>query len=162
MFGQKHSSLSIKNSTMKEDVEKGELSTNQYNLQDDKLSKPYSQISTIRVAGVTAAGDIVLSMGYTGVTSTPFYVFYFNPEKKTLQSIEVQGFGDVFGRNNDVEVFVDHVEDHKFNITKTRYAATSISQPERKPKPTSISTSHEAQLQQDGGTFDALCLLDDH
>ncbi|CAA7026596.1 unnamed protein product [Microthlaspi erraticum] len=78
-----------------EDVEKGEWSDNVYFLRDDKfLDGGRSGFRYLDVAGATAMGDIVLSMANT--SKRQFYVFYFNPERKTLQSVEIQGFGDIF------------------------------------------------------------------
>ncbi|CAA7026590.1 unnamed protein product [Microthlaspi erraticum] len=98
-----------------EDVEKGEWSDNVYCLRDDKFLYGSSGYHYVDVAGATAMGDIVLSMIET--SKRPFYVFYFNPERKTLQSVEIKGFGDMFDvGNNRVYAFVDHAEDFRFNI----------------------------------------------
>ncbi|ESQ33696.1 hypothetical protein EUTSA_v10009314mg, partial [Eutrema salsugineum] len=70
-----------------EDVEEQKWSKCVYTLEDDKLV----DCDHVSVVGVTAAGEIVLSMDYTS-KYTPFYVFYFNPERSTLQSVEIQGF----------------------------------------------------------------------
>ncbi|XP_010431261.1 PREDICTED: F-box protein At3g57580-like [Camelina sativa] len=67
------------------------------------------------VAGVTATGDIVLCMKYT---CKPYYVFYFNPVKNTLQSVEIQGFGaelEAVENRGEVFAFVDYVEDLTVN-----------------------------------------------
>ncbi|XP_010431427.1 PREDICTED: F-box protein At3g57580-like [Camelina sativa] len=64
-----------------------------------------------KVAGVTVTGDIVLCMKHT---CKPYYVFYFNPEKNTLQSVEIHGFGaelESVEDRGEVYAFVDHVED---------------------------------------------------
>ncbi|XP_010427640.1 PREDICTED: F-box protein At3g57580-like [Camelina sativa] len=65
-----------------------------------------------KVAGVAAAtGDFVLCMKYT---CKPYFVFYFNPEKNTLQSVEIHGFGaklESVEDRGEVYAFVDHVED---------------------------------------------------
>ncbi|CAL9216884.1 unnamed protein product, partial [Arabidopsis halleri] len=46
----------------------------------------------ICVVGMTATSEIVLSE-YNTSTSKPFYyVFYFNPERNTIQSVKIQGF----------------------------------------------------------------------
>ncbi|XP_010504690.1 PREDICTED: F-box protein At3g57580-like isoform X3 [Camelina sativa] len=64
-----------------------------------------------KVAGVAATGDFVLCMKYT---CNPYFVFYFNPEKNTLQSVEIHGFGaelEAVEDRGEVYAFVDHVED---------------------------------------------------
>ncbi|CAA7054030.1 unnamed protein product [Microthlaspi erraticum] len=148
-----------------EDVEKGEWSeyVHVYTLRDDEFLDDPNDFHDISVAGVTATGEFVLSPNNT---YRPFYVYYFNPERNTLQRVEIQGFGTMFSCcNNDAYAFVDHVEDLKFNITET----TPMSQPGpgQKRKPKSVSTSSKPHLQQHRGTFEivnkfnALCLLDD-
>ncbi|ESQ28728.1 hypothetical protein EUTSA_v10019504mg, partial [Eutrema salsugineum] len=67
------------------------------------------------VAGMTARGEIVLCMKYT---CNSFYVFYFNPERNTLQSVEIQGFGanlEAPENCGTVHAFVDHFEDLSVN-----------------------------------------------
>jgi len=63
------------------------------------------------VVGVTATGEIVLSMAdYT--SKQPFYIFYYNPEMNTLQCVEIRGFGEYHeasGNRSRVCVFVDNV-----------------------------------------------------
>ncbi|KAG7598837.1 F-box-like domain superfamily [Arabidopsis suecica] len=112
-----------------EDFEKHEWSTYLYTLMSKNIvvkDKYY-----VSVVGVTSTGEIVLMK-----TSAckPFYVFYFNPKKETLLSVEIQGVGEDHKWFNfhTVCAFVDHVEDLQFNIIK---------RPERKRKPTSTSTS---------------------
>ncbi|KAJ4894978.1 putative F-box protein [Raphanus sativus] len=154
-----------------EDFEKQKLSEYVYNLPENEFVR-----SHVSVAGTTARGEIVLISDYTYL---PLYVFYFNPESNTLQSIEFQGLRNV--RIKDVKVFVDYVEDPRFDFVKatslperklkqtsstSTYAATSTSPTEQKTKPTGTSTSSKARLQQARGKFesinkfDALCLLD--
>ncbi|EFH69927.1 hypothetical protein ARALYDRAFT_890679 [Arabidopsis lyrata subsp. lyrata] len=123
-----------------EDVEKQEWSKYVYSLcAESKVVKVNPKLS---VVGMTATGDIVLSGKFI---SNPFYVFYFNPERNTLLSVEIKGL-DYLGR---VSVFVDHVED--LNVYDTKQLNSSI----------------YAHLQQDRGMFessnkfDALCLSDD-
>ncbi|XP_020866613.1 LOW QUALITY PROTEIN: putative F-box protein At1g33020 [Arabidopsis lyrata subsp. lyrata] len=113
-----------------EDVEKQEWSKYVHPLPEN--SYYYS------VAGVTAKGDIVF---VKKLTSKPFYVFYVNPERKTFQRVEIHGNHEVFDSKNLVYAFVDHVEDLKFDVMKKTYAATYISPPEQKPKPTCTETS---------------------
>ncbi|ESQ30510.1 hypothetical protein EUTSA_v10012275mg, partial [Eutrema salsugineum] len=105
------------------------------------------------IVGVTATGEIVFSQEI--VSTPPFYVFYLNPEKNTIQRVEIQGFGYNQIDNEDcyrrVLVFVDYVEDLKFITMKTTYsAATSISPSEQKRDEPMI-TSSEAHLQQEDG-----------
>ncbi|XP_024006462.1 F-box protein At1g47340-like [Eutrema salsugineum] len=87
-----------------EDAEKQEWSKYAYVLRDDMFLAHY-----VSVVGVIATGEIVLSMGdYT--SKKPFYVFYFNPKRNTLQRVEVQGFGDyheALDKPSRVHVFVD-------------------------------------------------------
>ncbi|ESQ33726.1 hypothetical protein EUTSA_v10009370mg [Eutrema salsugineum] len=90
-----------------EDVEKQKWSKYVYTLSDDK----FVDLRRVTIAGVTATGEIVLSMRYA---SKPFYVLYFNPERSTHQSVEIQGFGEYYDENCSVKVFVDHVEDLNF------------------------------------------------
>ncbi|XP_019086338.1 PREDICTED: putative F-box protein At5g52620 [Camelina sativa] len=65
---------------------------------------------TISVVGVTANGEIIMSMVYT---YNPFFVFFFNPERMTLQRVEIQGF-EAHGNHSRVYTFVDYAEDLKF------------------------------------------------
>ncbi|ESQ33543.1 hypothetical protein EUTSA_v10009304mg [Eutrema salsugineum] len=81
-----------------EDADKQEWSRYFFTFPNDKF------VDGVYVAGMTATGDIVLSMSFTRY---PFYVFYFNPERNTLQNIEIQGFTN----HGMVHAFVDHVED---------------------------------------------------
>ncbi|KFK34958.1 hypothetical protein AALP_AA5G216100 [Arabis alpina] len=90
-----------------EDVERQEWSTYVYTLPENELIDDPSNVS---VAGVIATGEIVLAMDYT---CKPYYVFYFNPEKNTLQSVEIQGFGaelEAVKYCGRVSAYVDHVE----------------------------------------------------
>ncbi|CAA7048048.1 unnamed protein product [Microthlaspi erraticum] len=87
-----------------EDFEEQEWSKYEYTLRDDKFLPCH-----VSVVGVTATGEIVLSMGdYTYKES--FYVFYFNPERNTLQSVEIKGFGEyheALDKLSRVHIFVD-------------------------------------------------------
>ncbi|XP_023641931.1 F-box protein At2g23160-like [Capsella rubella] len=90
-----------------EDMEKQEWLKYAYTWTDDIFFRR-RQVS---IAGATASGEIVFSMcEYT--PKQPFYVFYFNPERETLQRVEVQGFGEDFC---NVYTYVDHVEDVNVN-----------------------------------------------
>ncbi|RID46065.1 hypothetical protein BRARA_I02752 [Brassica rapa] len=92
-----------------QDIEKQKWSKNVYTL------PAISEL--VGVAGATSTGDIVLSMGYR--TSKPFYVSYFNLERNTLQSVEIQGFGECSDEDRySVSVFVDYVEDLNLNDAK--------------------------------------------
>ncbi|CAL9217944.1 unnamed protein product [Arabidopsis halleri] len=87
-----------------EDAEKEEWLEYAYTLRDDKFLDHY-----ISVVGVAASGEIVLSMG-DFTSKQPFYVFYFNPEKNTLQRVEIQGFGEYHegvNKPSRVHFFVD-------------------------------------------------------
>ncbi|CAL9248877.1 unnamed protein product [Arabidopsis halleri] len=63
----------------------------------------------LSIAGATASGEIVFSMRkYT--SKQPFYVFYFNPERNTLQRVEIQGFGEAFKETCSVRTFVEDLD----------------------------------------------------
>ncbi|KAL9858216.1 F-box only protein 12 [Arabidopsis thaliana] len=90
-----------------EDVEKPEWSKHVYSLWTE--SEVVKVNRNLSVSGMTATGDIVLSMEDA---TNPFYVFNFNPDRNTLQvqSVEIQGLG----ANRDhiaCHAFVDYVED---------------------------------------------------
>ncbi|CAH8392502.1 unnamed protein product [Eruca vesicaria subsp. sativa] len=79
-----------------------------YVLSEEKIVR----FCNFSVGGMTSGGEIVLAMDYT--TKKPYYVFFFDPEKNTLRSVEVKGFGDeleAIGTRGRVRVFVDYVED---------------------------------------------------
>ncbi|EFH53103.1 hypothetical protein ARALYDRAFT_346781 [Arabidopsis lyrata subsp. lyrata] len=95
-----------------EDVEKQKWSKYAYTWTDDTFFRRH-----LSIAGATASGEIVFSMRkYT--PKQPFYVFYFNPEKNTLQRVEIQGFGEAFKKTCSVCTFVNHVEDLDVNDLK--------------------------------------------
>ncbi|XP_019095766.1 PREDICTED: putative F-box protein At1g30930 [Camelina sativa] len=89
-----------------EDVEKPEWSNYVYSFsaQNEVVKVNYVYTLNLSAVGVTASGEIVLS---TNSTSNPFYVFYFNPERNTLQSVEIQGVG---GANCENIKCADYVE----------------------------------------------------
>ncbi|KAL1198334.1 F-box protein [Cardamine amara subsp. amara] len=89
-----------------EDLEKQEWSKYGCTLKYDRFFRLNAS-----VVGVSATGEIVLSMGdYT--SEEPFYVYYFNPKRNTIQRVEIQGFGEYHkAYNNHVYIFVDHIED---------------------------------------------------
>ncbi|CAN7059928.1 unnamed protein product, partial [Brassica rapa subsp. trilocularis] len=94
------------------DIEKQEWSEYVYTFPEDIIIDPFS-IFSIFIVRVIAAGEIVLS---GDSTSKPFYVFYFNLERGSLQSVEIQGNHEAFEINdNRVYVSIDHVEDDKIN-----------------------------------------------
>ncbi|KAL0699074.1 hypothetical protein Bca4012_055196 [Brassica carinata] len=90
-----------------EDVERKEWSKYVYTL-------PVNNICNVFVVGVTTTGEIILS---EKVTSTPFCVFYFSPERNTLQRVEIRGVGEyheAFETVCTVRAFVDYAVDSKF------------------------------------------------
>ncbi|EOA32217.1 hypothetical protein CARUB_v10015476mg [Capsella rubella] len=92
-----------------EDVEKQEWSKHAYTWTDDEFSR-----RCVSIAGVTASGEIVFSMRkYT--PKKPFYVFYFNPERETLQRVEIHGFGKATNKCCSVCTYANHVEDLDVN-----------------------------------------------
>ncbi|AEE79676.1 F-box and associated interaction domains-containing protein [Arabidopsis thaliana] len=105
-----------------EDAEKHEWVKYVYTLPENEVLDSCD----FSVAGVTTRGDIVLCMKYT---CKPFYVFYFNPERNTLQSVEIQDFGanlEAVENCGRVYAFVNHVEDLRVN--KGKQLKSSISQ----------------------------------
>ncbi|KAL0725658.1 hypothetical protein Bca4012_040257 [Brassica carinata] len=63
------------------------------------------------IVGMTGTSDIVLSPYYL---SDPFYVFYYNVERKALTRVEIQGFQEFKSqRPTTVYTFQDYVEDVK-------------------------------------------------
>ncbi|XP_010463029.1 PREDICTED: putative F-box protein At1g31090 [Camelina sativa] len=92
----------------------------------------------------------------------PFYVFYFNPERNHLLSVEIQGLGEDhdWSKYHAVCAFVDHVEDLQFNVMKS----TSLNPLEQNHRPMSTSTLFRedlqvttvAQLGQDRRTFESI------
>ncbi|CAN6932393.1 unnamed protein product [Brassica oleracea] len=98
-----------------EDVVKGAWSEYAYTLPGDKFWDTGFGVSNVCVVGVTATGEIVLSKEYYNVRFK-FYVFYFHPERNTIQRVEIQGF-----ENHDrVYAFVNHVYDLTLNIKPHR------------------------------------------
>ncbi|XP_023632975.1 putative F-box protein At1g30925 [Capsella rubella] len=89
-----------------EDVEKKEWSKYVYTFPMHEV-----RVRNVSVVGMTARGEIVLVEKFT---SKPFCVFFFNPEKNTFQTVEIQGVGvngEAFETDYRVFTFVDHVED---------------------------------------------------
>ncbi|CAA7014187.1 unnamed protein product [Microthlaspi erraticum] len=72
---------------------------------------PPFDLDNVSIVGMTATGEIVLSEKYT---SERFYVFYFNPERKTLQRVEILGLEN----RCEVNAYVDHIEDLNLNDAK--------------------------------------------
>ncbi|XP_010478553.1 PREDICTED: F-box protein At1g31080 [Camelina sativa] len=123
-----------------EDVGKEELTAYAYTLSDEN-NVVKDDSSFIGVVGVTASGEIVLADPFY----KPFYVYYFNLERNTLRSVEIQGIkeGEEWFSDHRVYSFVDHVEDLRFDVMKTTYAETSISQPEQSTSSTSSRGDHQ-------------------
>ncbi|CAL9243270.1 unnamed protein product [Arabidopsis halleri] len=87
-----------------EDAEKEEWLKREYTL---PVFKGY-----VSVVGVTATGEIILSMDYT---SKSFFVYYFNPETNTLERVGILGLeGSEKNLSSRVYTFVDYAEDFKF------------------------------------------------
>ncbi|KFK34067.1 hypothetical protein AALP_AA5G098000 [Arabis alpina] len=105
------------------DVEKHEWLKYAYTLLDSKIIDLWK----FSIVGVIATGEIVLSMDDT--SEPPFYVIYFNPERNTLQHVEIQGLGE---NCNRVYTFVDHAED--LNVHDGKLLMSSISAPSMKNK----------------------------
>lgn len=95
-----------------EDVVEGAWSEYSYTLPVDKFGDTYRRASDVCVIGVTATGEIVLSKQY----NYTFSVFYFHPERNTIQRVEIQGF------KNQATVYasVNHVDDLTLNIKPHR------------------------------------------
>ncbi|KAF3525744.1 hypothetical protein F2Q69_00047721 [Brassica cretica] len=106
----------------KEDVVKGAWSEYAYTLPGDKFWDTGFGVSNVCVVGVTATGEIVLSKEYYNVRFK-FYVFYFHPERNTIQRVEIQGF-----ENHDrVYAFVNHLQQHVPRFEKiNKFAALSL------------------------------------
>ncbi|CAA7036100.1 unnamed protein product [Microthlaspi erraticum] len=99
--------------------EKREWSKYAYTLWDDNFFFHNGSYVSVAVVGVTAKGEIVLPMTHY-TSKKPFYVFYFNLEKNTLQSVEIKGLGvnNKYSGKRRVYTFVDHVEDLNINDAK--------------------------------------------
>ncbi|XP_013717458.1 putative F-box protein At1g30925 isoform X1 [Brassica napus] len=92
-----------------EDVVKHDWSEYAYTLPDDKFGYTGRRVSFVSVAGVTATGEIVLYCDFGAI-------FYFHPERNTIQRVQLQGF-----ENHDrVYAFVNHVDDLTLNIKPHR------------------------------------------
>ncbi|CAA7048032.1 unnamed protein product [Microthlaspi erraticum] len=116
-----------------EDFEKPEWSKPEYTLRDDKIFFDECSNVSIRVVGMSDAGEIFFSMCYY-TSKQPFYVFYFNPETKTHHSVEIKGFGDdseELGKRF-VYTFANHVED--LNVNDAKLLRSSIYAPYVKTK----------------------------
>lgn len=87
------------------------------------------------VAGMTEGGEIVLAMDYTAKV---YHVFFFDLEKNSLRSVQVQGFGDkleAIGTRGRVRVFVDYVED--LSVYDEKQLKSSILKERGESKPSS-------------------------
>ncbi|XP_010463028.1 PREDICTED: F-box protein At3g57590-like [Camelina sativa] len=92
-----------------EDVEKHEWSRYVYSLGEKAIVDP----KNVDIVGVTTAtGEIVLCEKYR--SSRPLCVFYFNPQKNTLQRVEIQGLE----KNSKVYAFLDYAQDLNSNDAK--------------------------------------------
>ncbi|XP_033137154.1 F-box protein At3g57590-like isoform X2 [Brassica rapa] len=92
-----------------EDVVKHDWSEYAYTLPDDKFGYTGRRVSYLSVVGVTATGEIVLYCDFRAI-------FYFHPERNTIQRVPIQGF-----ENHDrVYAFVNHVDDLTLNIKPHR------------------------------------------
>ncbi|KAG7547858.1 F-box associated domain type 3 [Arabidopsis suecica] len=107
-----------------EDAEKPEWSKYAYTLWDDKFLVDddfVDKYPSVVVVGVSSMGEIILSTGDYIVGRQSFYVFYFNPEKNTLQRVGFRGYGEcdykAFTKLR-VYTFVNHVEDLNVNDAK--------------------------------------------
>ena len=128
-----------------EDVEKPEWSKHVYSLWTE--SQVVKVNHNLSVSGMTATGDIVLSTKYA---SQPFYVFYFNPERKTLQvpSVEVEGLG-ANRACMSYYAFADYVEDLSVNDAVRQLKSSPLQQQgqnivTKRPKPRQgQDTSHD-------------------
>ncbi|XP_010476674.1 PREDICTED: F-box protein At1g31080-like isoform X1 [Camelina sativa] len=107
-----------------EDVGKEELTAYAYTLRDE--NRVDNGHSILCVARVTASGEIVLA----NTLYKPYYVYFFNLERNTLRRVEIPE-EEKWSWDHRVYYFVDHVEDLRFDVMKTTYAAKSISRPEQ-------------------------------
>ncbi|KAL0888543.1 hypothetical protein Bca101_012526 [Brassica carinata] len=89
-----------------DDIEKNEWSKHVY-----KLPASWEDVvgdADLYCVKVTASNEVVLS-GYN--QRSPFYVFYYSPERETVRRDEIKGM-EAF-THSQVCTFVDHVEDVK-------------------------------------------------
>ncbi|CAA7045648.1 unnamed protein product [Microthlaspi erraticum] len=110
-----------------EDVETQKWSESVYSLGENAPVCPWDDYNV----GVTAFGEIVLS---PKDTTKQFYVFFFSPERNTLQKVEIRGLTD----NCSVHVFVDHVEDidvDDANQLKSRSVKKGLEIIRKRPEP---------------------------
>ncbi|CAA7061228.1 unnamed protein product [Microthlaspi erraticum] len=117
-----------------EDVEEEEWTEYLCTLRDGMIVDQLTA-SALRVVGVTATGEIVLSKL---CLSKPFYVFFVRPGRSsTLQRVEIQGIGDYNVENSNdhfVEFFVDHVEDLNLNDVKYLKSSEGLNSIRKMPK----------------------------
>ncbi|KAL1205016.1 F-box protein [Cardamine amara subsp. amara] len=107
-----------------EDVEKQEWSKYVYTLPEHEV---FGSGAYLSIARATAIGEIVFYKKFMS-KGKPFYVFYFNPERNTLLSVEIQGV-EIRGR---VYLVVDYVED--LSIKDAKLLKSSIYEEEAQPK----------------------------
>ncbi|CAA7061260.1 unnamed protein product [Microthlaspi erraticum] len=113
------------------DVEKPEWSKYVYTLPPDDIKNVDRH--NISVVGMTATGEIVLSNRC--VSSKRLNVFYFNPERSTFQSVEIQGINGEYYHGNRVYAFVDVVEDLHVNDAKYLKSSQGLASLREMPKP---------------------------
>jgi hypothetical protein len=89
-----------------EDLKKQEWSKHKYVL--PALWKKLVRRACLGFVGVTRTNEIVM---FTKYPTSPFYLFYYNLERKTVVRVEVQGM-EMFEKYQ-VQMFLDHVEDIK-------------------------------------------------
>ncbi|CAL9217065.1 unnamed protein product [Arabidopsis halleri] len=95
-----------------EDVEKQEWSKSVYPSPENRSGKG------LAVVAMTTTGEMVLS---ENLSSKPYNVFYFSPEKNTFQCVNFQYVGanlEEHKHPGDVYAFGDHVEDLSVNDAK--------------------------------------------
>ncbi|XP_023644419.1 putative F-box protein At1g30920 [Capsella rubella] len=106
-----------------EDIDKNEWSKLYDYILKTTENKVVKDITYLSVVGVTASGEIVLA-DYDDACE-PFYVFYFNPEKNTLRSVEIQGVRQEgvkwINARHEVQIFLDHVEDLNLDVMKLQH-----------------------------------------
>ncbi|CAH8254077.1 unnamed protein product [Arabidopsis lyrata] len=124
-----------------EDVEKQEWSQHVYPSPENGYGKRLS------VVGMTTTGEIVLS---ENLSSKPYKVFYFSPEKNTFQCVNFQYVGANLEEHKyfgTVDAFGDHVEDLSVNNAKQLKS--------------SVFDLRNLGSFESLNKFDALCRLDD-
>ncbi|CAA7055990.1 unnamed protein product [Microthlaspi erraticum] len=65
--------------------------------------------TAVCIMGMIGTSEVVFSPRF--MSSSPFYIFYYNIEKKTFRRVEIQGIGPFKGQS--VYSFINHVENVK-------------------------------------------------